>query len=169
MQRIFDPRVTVEQYATGVGIQYPVFDECPICGARAKLIGHGSYDRNALPSLSLVFLLAIKRLLCPVCHRTVSLLPWFLLPRYQYSLRLIIDALVNGRDGCRQLVQHWRRHFLRNVNAVLSFLRDLGYCASLPRAPDEKAIRLLRTIENMGPTIFSVLYHKRFRRSFMAP
>ena len=91
-----------------------------------------------------------------------------LLPRFQYSLALIIDSLRSKRDICRQLLQQWRRRFWRNTNAMLAFLRDLGFNASLARAPDEKAIRLLREIENTAPTVFSSLYHKRFRRSFMA-
>jgi hypothetical protein len=98
----------------------------------------------------------------------VSLLPWFLLPRFQYSVSLIVDSIRHKRASCRELVQQWRRRFFLNTNAILAFLRDLGFNASLPRAPDQKAIRLLRTIENMGPTTFSQLYHKRFRRSFMA-
>ena len=168
MQLLWDPGMSLEQYAKAESICYPTIKRCPVCGARTKLTGHGFYHRNALPMPSLVLLLAIRRLFCGVCHKTVSLLPWFLLPRFQYSLALIIDSLRSKRDICRQLLQQWRRRFWRNTNAMLAFLRDLGFNASLPRAPDEKAIRLLRQIENTEPTVFSSLYHKRFRRSFMA-
>jgi hypothetical protein len=60
---------------------------------------------------------------------TVSLLPWFLLPRFQYSLALIIDSLRNKRAVYRQLLQQWRRRFWHNANAILALLRDLGFSA----------------------------------------
>ncbi len=168
MQLLWDPGMSLEQYARASVVSYPSIERCPICRTRVTLIGHGFYRRNGLCRPDLSSRLSIRRLYCPACRRTVSLLPWFLLPRFQYSLALIIDSLRNKRAVCRQLLQQWRRRFWRNTNAMLAFLRDLGFSAWLPRAPDEKAIRLLRTIENMGPAMFSQLYHKRFRRSFMA-
>ncbi len=169
MQLLWDPGMSLEQYARASTVSYPLMERCPICHRRVSLIGHGFYRRNGLPRPDSSARLAIKRFLCPICHKTVSLLPWFLLPRFQYSVALIVDSLRNKRAVYRQLLQHWHRRFRRNVNAMLALLRELGFNASLPRAPDEKAIRLLRTIENAAPTAFSQLYHKRFRRSFMAP
>ena len=168
MQLLWDPGMSLEQYARAPAVCYPTIRRCPVCHANVNLIGHGFYHRNALPRANLSYRLAIKRFYCRVCHRTVSLLPWFLLPRFQYSVALIIDSLRRKRRAYRELLQHWRRRFLHNTNVILALLRDLGYNASLPRAPDEKAIRLLRTIENMGPAVFSALHHKCFRRSFMA-
>lgn len=168
MQLLWNPGMSLEQYAKTGEISYPTIEKCPMCGARKPLIGHGFYQRNAVPHVELAYRLRIRRLLCKVCHKTVSLLPWFLLPRFQYSLQLIFECLRNKARAYRQLRQHWWKRYQRNLNRTLAFFRSLGFNASLPRAPDKKAINLLRTTENLGLTRFSSLHHELFRRSFMA-
>jgi hypothetical protein len=140
-----------------------------MCRAFVKLSGHGGYRRNVIcdPDLA-AHLVFIKRLRCPVCRKTASLLPWFLVPRFQCSLTLIIDSLREKKAVCRQQLQHWCKRFRRNTNVIMAFIRETDLTACLPRAPDNKAIELLRTIENQGSARFSALFHKRFRRSFMA-
>ena len=66
-------------------VRWPVFEVCPVCGAHARLQGHGSYPRNALPARETELVVMVHRLVCPVCRRTVSLLPSFLLPRFQHT------------------------------------------------------------------------------------
>ena len=68
MQLLWDPGMSLEQYAKAESICYPTIKRCPVCGARTTLTGHGFYHRNALPMPSLVLLLAIRRLFCGVCH-----------------------------------------------------------------------------------------------------
>ena len=167
MQMLLDFGLTPSEYASG-DVEYPVISRCPMCGAEKRLIGHGYYFRSAVLRLYDHLRLKIKRLLCTLCRKTLSLLPWFVLPQFQYGLQFIIDSLLRRAPTYRQLLQQHRRRFVRNLNAIQAFLRDLGFNASLPRAPDEKAIKLLWTIENMGLAVFSALYQKRFHRSFMA-
>lgn len=49
---------------------------------------HGFYTRFAL-TLTATYLIFIQRYYCPSCKRTVSLLPSFLAPSFQYTLACI--------------------------------------------------------------------------------
>jgi hypothetical protein len=65
---------------------------CPHCEALDRLIGHGSYPRNAVdPRHSTP--IRIKRFLCRVCQKTVSVLPTFCLPRRHYQTATIQTVL----------------------------------------------------------------------------
>ncbi len=65
---------------------------CPHCEALDRLIGHGSYPRNAVdPQHSTA--IRVKRFFCPVCGKTVSVLPTFCLPRRHYQTATIQTVL----------------------------------------------------------------------------
>lgn len=65
---------------------------CPHCEALDRLVGHGSYCRNAVdPEHSIP--IRIKRFFCPVCHKTVSVLPTFCLPWRHYQSATIQSVL----------------------------------------------------------------------------
>ncbi|HHW18029.1 MAG TPA: hypothetical protein GXX30_03905 [Firmicutes bacterium] len=98
----------------------------PQTGARARLGGHGWYPRNVLPPRETELVVMVHLLLCPVCHRTVSLLPSFLLPFFQHTAWFVVESLLGKLRSYRKLIRlHWRR-FLGNANRVLAFLRDHG-------------------------------------------
>ncbi len=59
------------------------------------MIGHGFYPRKALGPVK-VHVLRIKRWHCKACHRTVSLLPSFLL-RFRHYLLVVIQSVVVTR------------------------------------------------------------------------
>lgn len=65
---------------------------CPHCEALDGLVGHGSYPRKAIdPSHSIP--IRIKRFLCPVCGKTLSVLPTFCLPHRHYQAATIQKVL----------------------------------------------------------------------------
>ena len=63
--------------------------ECPICGRKHPLRGHGVYFRNVFTLLILPDLIPILRYYCPGCGHTVSFLPSFCVPRKRYSAGVI--------------------------------------------------------------------------------
>lgn len=169
MQILVEVMMSPEEYTRRYEeIEWPVLEVCPVCGAHARLQGHGSYLRNGLPSKETELVVMVHRLLCPVCRKTVSLLPSFLLPYFQYTARFIVESLLGKAMSYRELLRfHWRR-FLVNANRVLAFLRDLGMKERLPEGEKEKAMKLLGSIEDSGLERFSMLYHRLNRRGFMA-
>ncbi len=65
---------------------------CPHCEARDRLVGHGSYLRNAVDHRQAVSI-RVKRFLCGVCQKTVSVLPTFCLPWRHYQTATIQTVL----------------------------------------------------------------------------
>lgn len=74
-------------------LAFPRPPACPHCQALDQFIGHGFYRRKAL-SPTRVYVLRLKRWYCTACHRTVSLLPSFLLCFRQYLLEVIASVVV---------------------------------------------------------------------------
>ena len=65
---------------------------CPGCLAVGHLIGHGSYPRTvAQPAQTIP--IRVPRLLCTVCHHTLSLLPSFCLPWRHYASATVQTVL----------------------------------------------------------------------------
>ena len=66
---------------------------CPQCQAQCPLIAHGFYCRTLV---DVVFdgVIRVRRYLCRLCKRTVSLLPDFALPYMRFSLSVIRLFLV---------------------------------------------------------------------------
>jgi transposase-like protein len=83
-----------EYYHRGKENIFPDLYGCPhpCCSFEGRLRRHGFYTRNALTLLA-TYLIVIQRYYCPSCKKTVSLLPSFLAPRFQYSLSCIFFAL----------------------------------------------------------------------------
>lgn len=63
-------------------------DHCPQCQAKQPLRGHGFYSRT-LVDLAFDGVIRVRRYLCRLCGRTVSLLPDFALPWMRFSLTVI--------------------------------------------------------------------------------
>lgn len=127
---------------------FPVPEECPCCRSSRKLTRHGFYSRFAL-SKNHVYRINIRRYLCPSCLVTVSLLPWFLLPFFQHVKSTILESLRLSFLGSvlivpgRQLSAFYRRRFSRNIPAIITALREIGWRAPLPGSEHEKAIKVV--------------------------
>ncbi|MBC7084370.1 MAG: hypothetical protein H5T95_12925 [Firmicutes bacterium] len=83
-----------EYYRLGKANVFPEVCGCPQdgCGYPGRLRRHGFYERNAL-AVTISYRVVIARYLCPVCGRTVSVLPSFLLSRFQYSFACIVLSM----------------------------------------------------------------------------
>jgi hypothetical protein len=80
-------------------------DHCPQCEAKQPLTGHGFYSRT-LVDPAFDGMIRVRRYLCRLCQRTVSLLPDFALPWLRFSLTVISLFLVApcseaAPRGCR--------------------------------------------------------------------
>ena len=78
-------------------------DSCPSCGEPARrdgaftLVGHGWYERWAKIPQGLR--IRIRRFLCKRCGKTCSVLPHWLLPRYEYTAPVILSSLQDYYGG----------------------------------------------------------------------
>ncbi|NLJ56087.1 MAG: helix-turn-helix domain-containing protein [Firmicutes bacterium] len=109
-----------EYFQRGKENDFTSINICPCCAYPSTLPKHGFYWRNAL-FLKFHYRIPIIRFKCPSCSRTISLLPDFLLPHFQYSLAYILEAVkqffVQRKTAiCYQLLQFYRRRFQRNLN-----------------------------------------------------
>lgn len=175
MQQIHDFQITIAEYIKkGEENRFPHLDNCPICNSQVSPIPHGFYHRNvAFPLKS--YRLPIRRYLCKSCRKTISILPAFLLPYYQYPLAAIMKRLEEYFNRkkvhipfYRQLKEFYGRRFLRNVPTVTSFFRDTGEKVKFTGDKKEKAIKLLEMINVFPKTTFSRRYHNHFLKGFMA-
>ena len=75
-------------------------DRCPLCHAPDPLRAHGFYCRT-LVDVQYDGTIRVRRYLCLLCKRTVSLLPEFVLPYLRFSLEVIrlfvVSRLVDRR------------------------------------------------------------------------
>jgi hypothetical protein len=135
-------------------------DHCPQCGAKEPLAGHGFYQRTLVDG---VFdgVIRVRRYLCLLCKRTVSLLPEFALPWLRFSLSVIslflVTRLLQGLTltaaalAARQPAmpyqrgQFWLRRFRKQAPMLSVALAPLA--APVP-APDlvTRALHMLQSI-----------------------
>jgi uncharacterized protein DUF6431 len=100
--------------------------QCPKCGARASLKGHGYYPRKPR-GLGADFRLWVKRWRCKACGRTTSCLPCFLLPFRQYIL-VFIQWVLMARFAQGQ---SWSQVFQRTAPGESLHLRTIQrWCRS---------------------------------------
>jgi hypothetical protein len=174
MQIIYDFGISLAEYnRRSVENVFPVIERCPCCGYPGRLNRHGFYWRNAVFFLH-QFRIPILRLKCSSCDKTVSILPDFLLPYFQYTLRFILkhlrDFFFKGeRSIYYQLLQFYRRRFSRNLNRIVAYFRDKDYRGVVPGDPKEKAIKLLDMICAFPKAeTFAKRFQDHFQSSFMA-
>lgn len=95
MQILFQTEHFAQDFSTRNASLFPIpLDSCPFndCQAKVKLKKHGYYQRFFI-SKSFNGILYIRRYKCPICGRTISFLPIFCIPRYQYSGEDIFNSL----------------------------------------------------------------------------
>lgn len=136
-------------------------DRCLQCRARCPLIAHGFYWRT-LVDVAFDGAIRVRRYLCRLCKRTVSLLPDFALPYLRFGLSLIRVFLVArllesrclreaARDASQppmpyQRCQFWIRRFQKQAAALCTALASLT--AILPAT--DFVTRALRMLEVIG-------------------
>lgn len=110
MQRVCEVRCGVKEYLRSPDCL--VTEEtrrCPFCEGTHRLRLHGWYERQALlPHQGGVVRVWVRRLVCAVSGRTVSLLPDFCLPRRQHGpgiLGVFLKAFISGHSLVESLKQ----------------------------------------------------------------
>lgn len=196
MQQIFYTPVSPAEYQRlGRDFPFPEPASCPNPGCRVQvpLQKHGFYHRNVLAG-DFSGRIFIRRYYCKYCGKTVSLLPSFCLPYFQYSVELIYIVLLyvlvstHSLRACLQLLKSRFQHlywdpghlqfytgrFLANLKRIKVGLRELIPGVSLPEDSMDKrkgAQEVLRIVATGFPRIqtFSTRFFAQCRHSFMAP
>jgi Domain of unknown function (DUF6431) len=135
-------------------------DSCPQCHGRCALRAHGFYCRT-LVDVRFDGLIRVRRYLCCLCRRTVSLLPEFALPYLRFSVSVLnlflVARLLEGRslrEAARaasqssmpyQRGQFWVRRFQKQATGLCTALASLTAVAP---ATDfvTRALQMLRAV-----------------------
>jgi hypothetical protein len=196
LQQVFLTSISPAEYARqGVNFEFPVPDAClnPECLMPIPPKKHGFYERNCL-DVTYRGRVLIIRYYCPFCGRTISYLPSFCLPYYQYSLAVIYMVIVNHiKSGMSYagIIRHLRRHhpnlhlglqhiefyilrFLMNLHSIQIGLRQFLPDLALPDfGLDIKkgAKKILHIVNDGFSTIqtFSQRFFEQCKRSFLSP
>jgi hypothetical protein len=115
-------------------------DHCPLCQTQDPLRAHGFYCRT-LVDVPYDGCIRVRRYLCLLCKRTVSLLPEFALPYLRFSVQVIGLFLLSRllyrrtlREAANaasqpnmpyQRGQFWIRRFHRQAEALCTALASL--------------------------------------------
>ena len=130
---------------------------CPQCQAKHPLVAHGFYTRTIVDA-AFDGLIRVRRYLCEVCKRTVSLLPEFALPYLRSSVTLIALFLVARLLQAKTLAaalppsspyqrgQFWVRRFRAQAAALCAALAALTKPAPAP----DFVHRALAMLESIG-------------------
>ena len=134
---------------------------CPQCQAQHPLTAHGFYTRT-LVEVAFDDWIRVRRYLCRLCGRTLSLLPDFALPYLRFGVSLIglflVARLLKGRtleDSATaagqprmpyQRGQFWVRRFQKQAESLCAALTAW---TAVKQAPNF-LVRALRMLESLG-------------------
>jgi len=196
MQLVFHTTVSPQEYyRLGKDFPFPEPSSCPSpqCLVEIPPKKHGFYTRNVHDG-NFSARIFIRRYYCPFCHTTISYLPSFCLPYFQFTLDLIFTSLqlilmsnLSLRPCLKFLkesyqhlfweishLQFYLRRFLANLRFIKLVLRQLEPQIELPeegtnkREGAQKVLHLLAT--RFSPMqFFSFRFHQACGYSFMAP
>lgn len=190
MVKIHHFHITVQEYhSRGKQNLFPDLYGCPnpLCCYEKRLRRHGFYSRNALTLLA-TYVVFIQRYYCPVCRKTVSLLPSFLAPNFQYSVACIFFVLyqlavrhrvyrliaekINFHSGrtemSHQHVCFYKKRLLNNRPLITGFLGSRGIVISETHNDTWSATFLYMTYRRIGLLSFSLEYFNFQARHFMS-
>lgn len=165
MQMSHDFGLGIEAYAEkGKMNAFPLLDCCPSCGCHGpgNIHRHGYYNRYGIQD-DQTLLLLICRYRCLVCEVTISILPDFLIPYFQYTLLMILRHVKQVLEQkkeiqmSRQLCRYHLKRFLNYKNWVHTFF--IEETNEQDRYHIKKAINYVVMIQDFGESPF-------FRRSW---
>jgi hypothetical protein len=156
MQILHPFRGAVQQYLDQLGDwETPRPARCPMCEANHPLTAHGFYSRTLI-DLHFDDPIRVRRYLCKVCLRTVSLLPHFALPYLRSSITVIalwlVARILKDSAGPRPLPmpyqrgQFWLRRFVSQAQALCAALAHL----TVPPSASGFAQRAAAMLESVG-------------------
>ena len=141
MQSLHPFRGSIEEYLQELSDpdRYRL-DHCPLCHSPEPLRAHGFYSRTVV-DVQYDGTIRVRRYLCLLCRRTVSLLPEFVLPYLRFSIQVIglflVSRLLHRRtlrqaagaalqpDMPYQRGQFWLRRFHQQAQALCAALASL--------------------------------------------
>ncbi len=130
---------------------------CPQCQAKHPLTAHGFYTRTIVDA-AFDGLIRVRRYLCEICKRTVSLLPEFALPYLRSSVTAIALFLAARLLQAKTLIaalppsspyqrgQFWLRRFRAQAEALCAALAAL----TKPTPAPDFVHRALAMLESAG-------------------
>lgn len=165
MQMLHPFFVTIQEYVQDILSRSAAsryrWQRCPMCQKRCPLRAHGFYYRT-LVEVEFDKEIPVRRYLCLMCGRTVSLLPQFALPYLRFGIAIVhlflVARLLEGRTlreaaGAAlqpgmpyQRGQAWVRRFRAQATALCLALASR---TAVPRAP-EFVTRALNMLEAIG-------------------
>jgi hypothetical protein len=189
MQILFVPKQGPETYASAEGVgEYPEAPQrCPHkdCGMPVRLKKHGFYKRYVLTG-TFRGMIRVRRYKCPVCGRTVSVLPAFCLPHFQYGVREITEVLYDTEvreisvskvakradppQLSRRHIIYYRTRFEKNRALLRYGLKQMSPGLTDKSCPGdaERTKDILREIGRMHPYAFNAEFHKETGTSFLS-
>ncbi len=129
MIQFHDFGIDVQTYADrGKENDFPLVKHCPHCQSPRALYRHGCYERYALTAEG-EYRLWIARYRCRECRKTVSVLPSFLLPYFQYTLSVIWQVVKEWLEKTKRQKERMTAPFPTKDGVIFyvrRFLRNLS-------------------------------------------
>ena len=190
MQKLFRTQLKPSDYQEEKSKNYPDAPKrCPHKGCKARVAQrkHGYYSRNVI-TINFAGAIRVRRYICPVCGRTLSMLPAFCTPKFQYTIRfivLVLFCLFRGMSSRkleqrlrkwvptaeRRLFRFYRQRIKENRGLIQYGINQISpEHISLGNIPgtDTWARRFLREIKRHNQTNgFNVQFHDTTEKSFM--
>ena len=173
MQLIHDFNISpIQYYLNGKNNVFPVVERCPHCND--IMIKNGFYKRFVITVDGKSYLLFIRRYRCKHCNHTVSILPSFLLPLFQRSLKAIFKCLAEyflygSYYLNRRQVHLYCRRFRENLSGIICFFREsINTMLIFKEDGKKKAIKLIKMIKDSPVPTFSRRFYNHFNKNFMA-
>lgn len=190
MQIIFHTEHSAEEFSTQKSSLFPKPPQrCPFkdCALPIELKKHGYYTRFFV-SKTFSGILYIRRYICPVCGRTISMLPVFCVPKFQYSgldIIQMLHELYQGDltlkryvDGVKQYfpamdrrhINYYKKRILENRKFIQYGLNLISpefiSAGSIPE--NQKWVKeFLDEVNQIQARIFLVDFHTKTGESFM--
>ncbi|QOY35413.1 DUF6431 domain-containing protein [Anaerobacillus isosaccharinicus] len=161
MIKIHDFGIGLVEYGErGKKNDFPLFDECPNC----KCLAHGNLHRNGYYwrygiTEEETSYIPICRLRCLGCKVNISILPDFLIPYFQHTVKTVLDRvnqiLQNKRvNGSRQLLRFYLCRYLKCINWIHTFFISLGEISGKSGDIKKEAIKYMKMIHDFGESPF---------------
>ncbi len=167
----------------------PPPDKCPFhdCTMPVRLKKHGFYERFFI-SKSFTGIIYVRRYICPVCGRTVSMLPMFCLKGFQYSGIDILNILYELYQGgislnklihrinsdmptiSRRHINYYRKRIIKNRKLIQYGLNLISpeFILSGIIPENQKWVRdFLEKVHSIHPHAFLVHFSNKTGKSFM--
>jgi hypothetical protein len=150
------------------GIRPQVCQHC----SNTKFHGHG-WRRRYVNHYGQDYHIFVQRFKCCGCRRTITILPSFLARKFIHSIDDILSHIKRSYQGLkdtisRQLSAFYQKRFRWFLSPLIMFLNGQGLQFSLPAKENEKAIKVIETLQSRLPNSLSESFFRSTNKHFMA-